>query len=88
MLKAISLTSRLHGPRARLSIPKPFEDLETMLVIGFAHVCLVSHFTPSCGWLETVESGTPKREYECSVGLVWFVIGRYWRVHMCVFGDA
>ena len=29
-----------------------------------------------------MESGTPQREYECSVGLVLFVIGRYTQLEM------
>ena len=54
--------------------PKTFDDLEDMSVMSFAQVSLVSNFIPRYGWLETVESGTPQREYECS--LVLFVIGR------------
>ena len=57
-------------------IPKTFEDLEAMSVIWFAQVSLVSSFILRYGWLETVESGTPQSEYEYSLGLVLFVIGR------------
>ena len=68
---AVSFTSGLHGPVIHLIISKTFEDLEVMSVVN---VSLVYNFTPRCGWLETVESGTPQREYRCSLSFVLFVI--------------
>ena len=68
----VGLESGLHGPKVHLIIPKTFDDLEAMSVIGFAQVSLVSNCIPIYEWLEIVESGTPQREYECSLGLVWF----------------
>ena len=36
-----------------------------------------SNFTPRYEWLDIVESGWPKREYFCELGLILFVIGRW-----------
>ena len=40
-------------------------------------VNLECKFTPRYEWLDTVDSGWPKSEYLCGLGLILFVIGRW-----------
>ena len=63
MLYAVSFTSELHGLRVRVIMYKTVEDFESMFVIWIAQVRVVYNVTPIYGWLETVESATPNREY-------------------------
>ena len=57
-------------------MPKTFEDFEVMSVFCFVQVNLESNFTLRYEWLDTVDSGWPKSEYLCGLGLILFVIGR------------
>ena len=75
MLLAVSLTSGLHGPRVLLIMH--FKDFEAMSMTQFAQVNLEYNFTLRYGWLDTVESGWPKRKCLCELGLILFVIGRW-----------
>ena len=61
-------------------MPKTFEDVEATSVTWFVQVNLESHFTPRYEWLDTVDSGWPKKASTCvlcGLGLILFVIGRW-----------